>query len=763
MSSKYPSSNDRDWNLLQKIANNTAEIADLQAAGVSSIAGTSHQITASSPNGAVTLSLPASVYGITSLGVNTGATAPLTELQVSSTSTSSPRGIMSSQYTTDTMGARLGFTKARGTQATPTTIVTGDNIGRLNAWPYDGTNYLEMASIIFGTEGTIATNRTPTNISFWTATNAQPSVNTQRLIIDSSGNFTASTGAWWLNNATGGMPGAGVINAKGFQIDGVAVATSTDTYWNINTGTLWYTGGGVNLTGNGTLAAGALKANSVTAAASTDLTLAGGSSGASLVLGQLTGGTTANISLTPVGTAGGVGIGTSSPGFMLDVQKTGAGGTTLFSVANTTAAGTSNGVALYSRLKDDTAGLIQYSAIYTVSTGVTSAGNAQTGDMRFYVKTAGDSAVSERMRLVSTGNLLIGGTTDITGTGGLKVFGTTDSTAGTVATGAFQVLGGASFSKGVNVGTRVNIIDGSNPLFRFYEGATPASSISSFGGDLFIGIDQNTANSIVFRRNSSTEAMRIAGNTGVVSIAAATASTSTTTGALVVGGGVGVAGAAFIAGAITSTTAGFQSALTSFTGDNILRGVTNLAEYGLSGGVAYLDAGHTADAGAHTVGFQLRTLNSGSELNTLLINPAGTTLQSGSFTVSATTDSTSSSTGALVVTGGAGIGKNLSTGGGRIKHTKIVTATYTQDTTTVDEVLVGNHATVAFTITLLAAGAAGMTGRSLVIKNRGAATVTVAAAAAASEIFSTSAVSSVALTVGQSVTLVSDGVYWNVC
>lgn len=104
---------------------------------------------------------------------------------------------------------------------------------------------------------------------------------------------------------------------------------------------------------------------------------------------------------------------------------------------------------------------------------------------------------------------------------------------------------------------------------------------------------------------------------------------------------------------------------------------------------------------------------------------------------------------------------DLTTSTSRTKHVKVVTATYTQDTTSADEVIVGNHATVAFTITLLSA--ASTTGRSIVIKNRGAATVTVAAAAAASEIFSTSAVASVALTTGQSITIISDGTYWNVC
>lgn len=48
--------------------------------------------------------------------------------------------------------------------------------------------------------------------------------------LTASGNLTL-TGAVLLGSATGGMPNAGVINAKGFKIDGVDVGSSTDTFW----------------------------------------------------------------------------------------------------------------------------------------------------------------------------------------------------------------------------------------------------------------------------------------------------------------------------------------------------------------------------------------------------------------------------------------------------------------------------------------------------------------------------------------------------
>jgi hypothetical protein len=60
----------------------------------------------------------------------------------------------------------------------------------------------------------------------------------------------------------------------------------------------------------------------------------------------------------------------------------------------------------------------------------------------------------------SSGNLLIGGTTDITGSGGLKVFGTTASTSTT--TGALQVAGGVGVAGAAFVGGNVTVGTGSN-------------------------------------------------------------------------------------------------------------------------------------------------------------------------------------------------------------------------------------------------------------------------------------------------------------
>lgn len=125
------------------------------------------------------------------LGV--GTATPLTPLQVSSTATGLVRGIMSAQYSTGTQGARFIGRKARGTEAVPLIVVTGDTLYNVVAEPYDGANYLQMGAIRIEASGTVAATRVPTQIVFATATDAAPSVLTDRWTINNAGHLLAVT------------------------------------------------------------------------------------------------------------------------------------------------------------------------------------------------------------------------------------------------------------------------------------------------------------------------------------------------------------------------------------------------------------------------------------------------------------------------------------------------------------------------------------------------------------------------------------------
>jgi len=170
---------------------------------------------ATSQNQIFTLGITANATSTFAGRVGIGNTLPLTSLTVSETATTSPRGILSQQFSNSTDGARVGFSKARGTVASPTTVVTGDMLGRDMFRGYDGTNYLEMASIDVGTSGTIAATRVPTYMAFSTATDAAPSVLTERMRILNSGNVgigTTGPGAILHTNQTNaGVESVGVL------------------------------------------------------------------------------------------------------------------------------------------------------------------------------------------------------------------------------------------------------------------------------------------------------------------------------------------------------------------------------------------------------------------------------------------------------------------------------------------------------------------------------------------------------------------------
>jgi hypothetical protein len=68
-----------------------------------------------------------------------------------------------------------------------------------------------------------------------------------------------------VGNPTGGMPAAGVINAKGFKIDGVDVGTSSSSYWTADAPGIKYTAGPISLLGTPSGTSGDLRVGNLTA------------------------------------------------------------------------------------------------------------------------------------------------------------------------------------------------------------------------------------------------------------------------------------------------------------------------------------------------------------------------------------------------------------------------------------------------------------------------------------------------------------------
>ena len=229
------------------------------------------------------------------------------------------------------------------------------------------------------------------------------------------------------------------------------------------------------------------------------------------------------------------------------------------------------------------------------------------------------------------GGLFVGG--DLTATS-LTLSGvfsptslTLSSTAGTVSTntGALQVRGGAGIAGGLFVGGILTITNTATAI------STATGAVRVVGG-VGVGGDIWAAN---IYSNGALVATGVAAFNGgnvsnVVYINTTTASTSTTTGALVVQGGIGIGGNVIVGSTLTSTS--------TTTGALIVRGGVGI------GGDIYLKG-------------QLVDVTSGLAYG---IQTTGTT---STFLITNITNSTSTTTGALVVTGGVGIGRDLNVGG----------------------------------------------------------------------------------------------------
>jgi hypothetical protein len=201
-----------------KVCDGTSWLSFATGTGLTNSAG-ANVITKSNGTNLVASSLSddgTNVLSTEPVAVGFGSTAPPTGpmLLAASTVSSSPRGIASMQFSSDTSGARVGFFKARGAIASPSTIVTGDTLGRLMFRGYVGaTNaYVESASIEVVSTGTVAdtsTGRLPSRLVFATSTDASPSVLTTALTIDESQNVTvagllkAGSSATTLTDSTG--------------------------------------------------------------------------------------------------------------------------------------------------------------------------------------------------------------------------------------------------------------------------------------------------------------------------------------------------------------------------------------------------------------------------------------------------------------------------------------------------------------------------------------------------------------------------------
>lgn len=490
--------------------------------------------------------------------------------------------------------------------------------------------------------------------------------------LDLSGNLTV-TGAGLFGAATGGMPAAGVINATGFKINGVDVATSSDSFWSSVTGGINYGGGkvGVGMTPSKTLDVAGTLGTTGAASFGGNVTLTGAT--ASATLG------TATETLAIAVTAAGAGTITTKAGQDLTIAN-GTSGAVKATGTGAHVFGTTNTVTLSGGAITATGNIASSAATGTLTLG------AATETLTIAATAAGAGTITTKAGqdlTIANGAL---GALKVTGTGA-HVFGTTNTV--TLSAGAVTATGNIASSA-----------------------ATGSLTLGAATETLTIAATAAGAGTITTK---SGQDLTITTGAGALKLPATTAATSSAgvvrIGSLInfdyvnIGGGKIVTGGAIQAGPVNTSTSQYLA--------GAFYGGSNADNSG-----AYIDI--TYDAGNYpglrlyggrwasaNRGGRLVARNSvGNEKSYLHLNAEGDSASlftsanvgigidsSGNLTASATTASSSTTTGALVVSGGAGIAGALFTGGaittgtpnggtaGAWKHGIRVAATVALDTT----------------------------------------------------------------------------------
>jgi hypothetical protein len=499
----------------------------------------------------------------------------------------------------------------------------------------------------------------------------------------SSGTASTSTTTGALV-VTGGAGISGNVNVGGNlftggtgNFTGVVSASSGTASTSTTTGSLVVTGGAgvsgnVNVGGNlnvtGAFSA-SISHNSLTGLLSDDHTqymLLAGRTGGQI----LTGGTGASNILTLRSTTN------ATKGTVLIDETTASTSTTTGALVVTGGAGVSGNVNVGGNLFTGGTGFF---------TGFVSAssGTASTSTTTGALVVTGGAGVSGNVNV--GGNLFTGGTGNFTGV--VSATSGTESTSTT--TGALVVTGGAGISGNVNVGGNLNVtgtftasiahnsltglLSDDHTQYMLLAGRT--------GGQILTG---GTGASNILTLRSTTNATK-----GTVLIDETTNSTSTTTGALVVTGGAGVSGNVNVGGnlftggtgnftGVVSATSGTESTSTT-TGALVVTGGAGISGNVNVGGNLNVTGSFSASiahnslsgllADDHTQYMLLagrtggQILTGGTGASNILTLRSTTNATKGTVLIDETTNSTSTTTGALRVAGGAGIVGNLFTGG----------------------------------------------------------------------------------------------------
>ena len=348
--------------------------------------------------------------------------------------------------------------------------------------------------------------------------------------------------------------------------------------------------------------------------------------------------------------------------------------------------------------------------------------------------------------------LEVWGATTFNTDGTISHSNTTDATAGSTTTGALTLTGGLSVAKRLNVGTNLHVLGslfGLSGVLTISDavtvGSATASTSTSTGalvvtGGIGIGGALNgttgtftgtlTATTLVGTLQTASQPNVTSLGTltsltvsGATTLTAGTASGTTSTGTLVVTGGIGVSGqvtASTLAGTLqTSSQPNITSvgALTALTVSGATTLTADVASTTTATGTLIVTGG-IGVSGQVTATSLSGTLQTASQPNVTSLGTLTSLTVSGATSLTADTASTTTATGTLIVTGGIGVSGQVtaSTLAGTIQTSSQpnITSLGTLTSLTVSgatSLTAGTASTTTSTGTLIVTGGIGVSGQ----------------------------------------------------
>lgn len=171
---------------------------------LSGLTNTPFRIQAADGNILIKNSVGISLQAFTSAEIKTEFTV------INTLALSNLRGVTNWSCVNSDYGARLNLMKSRGTPTAPLILQTGDVIGRLIWKAFDGVDFLDAGCIRLEAVGTVALNRTPSDMVFYTASDTGPSAYRETLRLTANGDLI-------------------ILDQKYFQTSRIRAVTSSDS------------------------------------------------------------------------------------------------------------------------------------------------------------------------------------------------------------------------------------------------------------------------------------------------------------------------------------------------------------------------------------------------------------------------------------------------------------------------------------------------------------------------------------------------------